>query len=77
MATISEKLKIPLNSNYPKIIMDERERNEIRRAFEKYRCDLQIKTIYVADYMISPEIGIERKRGDDLTASICDNRFFI
>ncbi len=60
----------------PLIIMDERERYEIRSVFETIPCQLKIKTLDIADYVISKDIAIERKRGDDLVASICDNRFF-
>jgi DNA excision repair protein ERCC-4 len=56
--------------------MDERERHCIREAMLELDCDLRIRTMDIADYVVSNEIGIERKRGDDLTASICDNRFF-
>ena len=56
--------------------MDERERGKIRSVFEKIPCNLRIETLNIADYVISKEIAIERKRGDDLVASICDNRFF-
>ncbi|WP_371806387.1 ERCC4 domain-containing protein [Candidatus Lokiarchaeum ossiferum] len=64
------------DSSFPLIIMDERERGEIRKVFADFPCDLQIKTLPTADYLISATMGIERKRGDDLVASICDNRFF-
>ncbi len=60
----------------PLIIMDERERHEIRSVFETIPCQLRIETLDIADYVISNDIAIERKRGDDLVASICDNRFF-
>ena len=60
----------------PLVIMDERERGEIRSVFESIPCQLKIETLDIADYVISKEIAIERKRGDDLVASICDNRFF-
>ena len=56
--------------------MDERERHEIRSVFETIPCQLRIETLDIADYIISKDIAIERKRGDDLVASICDNRFF-
>jgi Fanconi anemia group M protein len=56
--------------------MDERERGEIRTIFETIPCKLRMETLDIADYIISQEIAIERKRGDDLVASICDNRFF-
>lgn len=56
--------------------MDERERGEIRKTFGDFPCNLRIETLPTADYLISATMGIERKRGDDLVASICDNRFF-
>ena len=62
--------------NYPLIIIDERERGTIRKEFDQFPRTYQIETLKVADYIVSPEMGIERKRGDDLVASICDNRFF-
>ena len=73
----STKTQSSPNSKFmPVIIMDERERNEIRTVFETIPCQLKIKTLDIADYVISKDIAIERKRGDDLVASICDNRFF-
>jgi DNA excision repair protein ERCC-4 len=60
----------------PRIIMDERERGSIREAFQKMNCELDIQTLPIADYIVSKKIGIERKRGDDLVASLCDNRLF-
>jgi Fanconi anemia group M protein len=53
----------------PRIIMDERERGSIREAFEKLNCTLDIQTLPIADYIVSEQIGIERKRGNDLVAS--------
>lgn len=60
----------------PRIYIDERERGEIRTMFEKFECEMRVETLPVADYIVGKNTGIERKRGDDLTASICDNRFF-
>ena len=65
-------------SSNPLIIMDERERGEIRRAIEeKFEGRIQIETVEVGDFILSPRVGIERKRGDDLTGSIFDHRLFI
>jgi len=73
----ASKTQISRNAKIlPLIIMDERERGEIRSVFETIPCQLRIETLDIADYIISNEIAIERKRGDDLVASICDNRFF-
>lgn len=66
----------PTTQDLPLIIMDERERGEIRSVFETIPCRLKVETLDIADYVISKDIAIERKRGDDLVASICDNRFF-
>jgi ERCC4-type nuclease len=69
-----------INENFsqftPLIIMDERERGIIRDAIQALPCILKIATLDVGDYIISAEIGIERKRGDDFVASIIDNRLF-
>ena len=73
----TSKTQIPNSTKLlPLIIMDERERGEIRSVFETIPCKLRIETLDIADYIISKEIAVERKRGDDLVASICDNRFF-
>ncbi len=69
--------KIMNNEFHPTIIIDERERGKIRSEFENFPLKFQIETLPVADYIISEDIGIERKRGDDLISSICDNRLFI
>ena len=60
----------------PKIIIDERERGEIRSAFDNLECNLSIKTLDFGDYIVSSRCAIERKRGDDLVSSIFDTRFF-
>lgn len=59
------------------IILDERERGAIRDAFVKLSCTIQIETLEYGDYIIADGYFIERKRGDDCVASICDNRFFM
>nr|QEE16299.1 hypothetical protein DSAG12_02129 [Candidatus Prometheoarchaeum syntrophicum] len=76
MQSTSKTQPLSTSKCNPLIIMDERERNEIRAVFETIPCHLQIETLDIADYVISNDIAIERKRGDDLVASICDNRFF-
>jgi ERCC4-type nuclease len=60
----------------PLIIIDERERGSVREVFKSFPCRTQLETLDMGDYQISDSIIIERKRGDDLTASICDNRLF-
>ena len=39
------------------------------------RAITRIETLDTGNYLIGPEHAIERKRGDDLTASICDGKF--
>ncbi|MHA2017256.1 MAG: ERCC4 domain-containing protein [Promethearchaeota archaeon] len=60
----------------PKIIIDERERGEIRSVFENLDCEISIDTLDFGDYIVSSRCAIERKRGDDLISSIFDTRFF-
>jgi len=60
----------------PTIVIDNRERGKVRDAFYALPCKLQLEQLQVADYVIGPDFGIERKRGDDLAGSLCDNRFF-
>ena len=60
----------------PRIYMDERERHEILAEMQNLPCELIIDTYEVADFIIAPGVGIERKRGDDFTTSLCYNRFF-
>ena len=62
-----------------KIVMDERERGQIREEFLKLesRLDLTIETLEYGDYIVSPRCAIERKRGDDFVASIFDQRLFL
>ena len=60
----------------PKIILDERERGSIRDALSQLDCDLRIETLEFGDFIVSNRIGIERKRGDDLVASMFDTRLF-
>ena len=61
----------------PLIIMDERERGDIRQAITALPSQIRIETLDVADYILSPRVGIERKRGDDFTGSIFDHRLFL
>ncbi len=60
----------------PKIIMDERERGEIRTELSNLPLHLQIETLPVGDFILSNRHIVERKRGDDFVASIYDHRLF-
>lgn len=72
MSTMSPKPEMPTI-----IIMDERERGEIRTHMQSLPIDLKIRTLEMGDYVISPHTVIERKRGDDFVASIYDQRLFL
>ncbi len=50
--------------NFPLIVIDERERGEIRSLFAQYPCRSQIETLNVGDYILAPDWAAERKRGD-------------
>ncbi len=69
-------MNIKISDSLPKIIIDERERGEIRNAFDNLPCDISIETLDFGDYIVSSRCAIERKRGDDLVSSIFDTRFF-
>ncbi|TFH29516.1 MAG: hypothetical protein E4G98_03705 [Promethearchaeota archaeon] len=60
----------------PTLIVDERERREIRDLLIQSSLNIRIETLDLGDYLISNDIVIERKRGDDLAGSLCDTRFF-
>ncbi len=60
----------------PTLIVDERERREIRDLLLQSSINIRIETLDLGDYLISKDIVIERKRGDDLASSLCDTRFF-
>lgn len=60
----------------PTLIVDERERREIRETLMRSGLSMRIETLDLGDYLVSKEIAIERKRGDDLAGSLCDTRFF-
>jgi ERCC4-type nuclease len=64
------------SESFPLIVIDERERGAVREIFGNYPCRTHIETLETGDYLVNSETAIERKRGDDLIASICDGRFF-
>lgn len=61
---------------HPTLIVDERERRDIRNLLLQSKLSIQIETLPIADYLITNDIAVERKRGDDLAGSLCDTRFF-
>ncbi len=60
----------------PIVVIDHRERGEVRASFSRLPCQIQLEQLKIADYIVSSDFAIERKRGDDFARSLCDNRFF-
>ncbi|VDK84748.1 unnamed protein product [Litomosoides sigmodontis] len=65
------------NEGSPKVIVDMREfRSELPTVLYKRGIDLLPATIEVGDYILSPNIAVERKSLDDLTQSLHSGRIF-
>ncbi len=58
----------------PYIIADDRER-EVIGYLAKHPAEVVPQRLDVADFLVSVECAVERKRGDDLVSSIKDGRF--
>jgi len=66
-----------LNFQNLRIIVDERERKSgIPDLLRSVGLNLEMKTLPVGDYIVAPEIVIERKSIRDLLSSIFDGRLF-
>ncbi|VIO94526.1 ERCC4 domain containing protein [Brugia malayi] len=65
------------NEGNPKVIVDMREfQSELPTVLYKRGIDLLPATIEVGDYILSPNIAVERKALDDLTQSLHSGRIF-
>ncbi|VBB27037.1 unnamed protein product [Acanthocheilonema viteae] len=65
------------NEGNPKVIVDMREfQSELPTVLYKRGIDLTPATIEVGDYILSPNIAVERKALDDLTQSLHSGRIF-
>ena len=61
----------------PVIYADSREGNSrVLRELTKLGVEIEIKTMAVADYQITDELGIERKTASDFVSSIADKRLY-
>ncbi len=59
----------------PRILVDQREiRSPVARTLEKLGADIELKTLEVADYVVSDRVGIERKTVEDLLSTLVDGR---
>jgi len=58
-----------------KIIVDHREkRSKVIDSLEKLGADIEITTLKVGDYIVSDRVAFERKRIDDLFATLLERR---
>ncbi|MFQ5981721.1 MAG: ERCC4 domain-containing protein, partial [Candidatus Heimdallarchaeota archaeon] len=59
-----------------KIICDNREPPEIISNLEEMGVQVESKQLEIGDYIVSENVGIERKSGNDFVASLADGRLF-
>ncbi|GAB4327284.1 MAG: hypothetical protein Kow0069_34100 [Promethearchaeota archaeon] len=57
------------------VVCDDRER-AVASELEQYPVCVVVQRLDVADFLVSAELAVERKRGDDLVASILDDRLW-
>ncbi|MEN4006054.1 MAG: DEAD/DEAH box helicase [Methanobacteriaceae archaeon] len=61
----------------PLIYADSREGNSrVLRELDKLNVDIEVKSLAIADYQVSDEVGIERKTTKDFIVSIMDKRLY-
>ncbi|ACS33669.1 DEAD/DEAH box helicase [Thermococcus gammatolerans] len=59
------------------IYVDSRElRSGVPKILKELGAEIEVKTLDVADYVVSEEVGIERKSANDFIQSIIDGRLF-
>jgi DNA excision repair protein ERCC-4 len=62
----------------PRVVVDERERQSgVPEALSKLDVRVYFSQLRVADYVISPEIAVERKALSDFVSSVYDGRLFV
>ena len=62
----------------PRVVVDERERQSgVPEALSKLNVRVYFSRLRVADYVISPEIAVERKALPDFVSSVYDGRLFV
>jgi DNA excision repair protein ERCC-4 len=62
----------------PRVVVDERERlSGVPEALSKLNVRVYFSRLRVADYVISPEIAVERKALPDFVSSVYDGRLFV
>ncbi|NJE60202.1 DEAD/DEAH box helicase [Thermococcus sp. 21S7] len=78
---VYEKLPIrPVFVRKPKgivVYVDNRElRSGVPKHLKELGAEIEVRTLDVADYVVSEEVGIERKSANDFIGSIIDGRLF-
>jgi len=63
------------DSNNITIYIDNREQNRISSILKK-KCNVEEKQLEVSDFILSEDVGVERKTTDDFINSIIDGRLF-
>ncbi|MDK2913336.1 MAG: hypothetical protein PWQ79_251 [Thermococcaceae archaeon] len=78
-----EKVEVPVKPIFvrkPKgivVYVDSRElRSGVPKHLRELGADVEVKTLDVADYVVSEDVGIERKSANDFIQSIIDGRLF-
>jgi DNA excision repair protein ERCC-4 len=62
----------------PRVVVDERERQSgVPDALSKLNVRVYYSTLRTADYVVSPEIAVERKSISDFISSVYDGRLFV
>jgi DNA excision repair protein ERCC-4 len=62
----------------PRVVVDERERNSgVPDFLSKLDVRVYFSRLSVGDYVVSPEIAVERKSLGDLVSSVYDGRLFV
>ncbi|MEM2137612.1 MAG: ERCC4 domain-containing protein [Candidatus Anstonellaceae archaeon] len=59
-----------------KIVVDNREPDEICDALESFGAEIEIRQLELADYQLSDRLAVERKTRSDFESSIFDGRLF-
>lgn len=72
-----EEEDLSINNKNPIVYVDSREGNSnVIRNLDLLEVNVKIKTMTVADYQVSQDVGIERKTAKDFVDSIVDKRLF-
>ncbi|MBM4241599.1 MAG: DEAD/DEAH box helicase [Euryarchaeota archaeon] len=75
LGTKSEAQNSPKKDINPVVYVDSRESNSrVLRELHKLNVEIIVKSLAVADYQVSDDVGIERKTTKDFSSSVVDKR---